>query len=108
MNCHLLTPALFPPPQWFDAGLLRDIRLPALETLLARGRQTPLPPGGMEAWLCRAFGVEQQLDWPVAAITLLADGGDPGDEFWLLADPVHLQLQRDRMVLVDSDHLEIS
>lgn len=107
MNCHLLTPALFPPPQWIDAGLLRDMRLPALETLLARGRQSPLPPGGREAWLCRAFGVEPQQDWPVAPFTLLADGGNPGDDFWLLADPVHLQLQRDRVVLVDAGNLEI-
>jgi hypothetical protein len=108
MNCHLLIPVLSPPPQWIDAGLLREMHLPALETLLARGRQTPLPPGGMEAWLCRAFGVEQQQDWPVAAFTLLADGGNPGSDFWLRADPVHLQLQHDRMVLVDAGHLEIS
>lgn len=128
MNCHLLIPSLFPPPQWIDAGLLRNIRLPALETLLARGRQNPLPPGGMEAWLCRAFGVERphlnplpqageeanvkgacfDCDWPVAAFTLLADGGNPDGDFWLLADPVHLQLQRDRMVLVDAGNLEIS
>lgn len=108
MNCHLLIPALFPPPQWSDAGLLRDMRLPALETLLARGRQTPLPPGGMEAWLCRAFGVEQQHDWPTAPFTLLANDGDPGGDFWLLADPVHLQLQRARMVLVDAGNLDIT
>lgn len=128
MKCHLLIPALFPPPQWLDAGPSREMRLPALETLLARGRQTPLPPGGMEAWLCRAFGVSRPLlnplpqageeanvedagfdcDWPVAAFTLLADGGEPGNDYWLLADPAHLQLQRDRMVLAAADNLDIS
>jgi hypothetical protein len=149
MNCHLLIPSLFPPQQWIDADLLRDMRLPALETLLARGRRNPLPPDGMEAWLCRTFGVSHPLlnplpevspspqpspaserggkregrlfrlkanvkgadfdcDWPVAAFTLLADGGTPGGDFWLLADPVHLQLQRDRMVLVDAGNLDIS
>ncbi|MDP2879498.1 MAG: hypothetical protein Q8N74_08240 [Sulfuricella sp.] len=134
------------------------MRLPALETLLARGRQNPLPPDGMDAWLCRGFGVSRSpnslpeecphlnplpevspspqpspasgrggkregrwfrfeanvkgagfdCDWPMAALTLLADGGNPGGDFWLLADPVHLQLQRDRMVLVDEGNLEIS
>lgn len=108
MNCHLLVPGLLPPPQWIDAGLLRDMRLPALETLLARSQKSPLPAGGKGAWLCRAFGVEQQHDWPVAPFSLLADGGNPGGDFWLLADPVHLQLQRNRMVLVDAGNLEIS
>jgi hypothetical protein len=53
-------------------------------------------------------GAGFDCDWPVAAFTLLADDGNPGDDFWLLADPVHLQLQRDRMVLVDAGNLEIS
>ncbi|MGE5027780.1 MAG: phosphoglycerate mutase [Betaproteobacteria bacterium] len=108
MYCHLLIPALPPPPQWIEAGLLRDVRLPALETLFARGRKAPLPSGSMEAWLCRTFGIERQYDWPVAAITLLADGGSPASDYWLLADPVHLQLQRDRMVPMGAENLEIS
>lgn len=107
MHCHLLIPGLPPPSPWLKAGLLRDVRLPALETLLGRGNQSRLD-GGMEAWLCRSFGVEKQLDWPVAAYTLLAEGGSPGSDFWLLAEPVHLQLQRDRMVLMDAGNLDIS
>lgn len=108
MDCQLLIPGLPPPPQWTDAGLLRDLRLPALETLLARGISTSLPAGSKEAWLCQSFGIEKQHDWPVAPFTLLADGGEPGGDFWLLAEPVHLQLQRDRMVLMDADGLAIS
>lgn len=62
----------------------------------------------MDAWLCRAFNVEKQRDWPVAAFTLLANGGNPNDDFWLLAEPVHLQLQRDRLVLADAGNLSIT
>ena len=59
-------------------------------------------------WLCREFGLEKQGDWPVAALTLLAEGGSPANDFWLRADPAHLQLQRDRMILMDAGGLAIT
>jgi hypothetical protein len=101
MSLHLLVPDLFPP--FLRQG--EAPRLPALETLLARGRhgETADPDG--EAWLCRAFGV---ADCPVAALTLLADGGEPGVGFWLRADPVHLELRRDGMALLQGGGLGIS
>jgi hypothetical protein len=108
MHCHLLIPGLFPPFRPETRNALRDLSLPALTTLLARGSQKTLPDDSMDAWLCRSFGVEKQHDWPVAAFTLLADGGDPGGDFWLLAEPVHLQLQRDRLVLADAGNLDIT
>lgn len=108
MHCHLLIPGLFPPFRPETRHALRDLSLPALATLLARGSRKTLPDDSMDAWLCRSFGVEKQHDWPVAAFTLLADGGNPGGDFWLLADPVHLQLQRDRLVLADAANLDIT
>ena len=108
MHCHLLIPGLFPPFRPETRNALRDLSLPALATLLARGSRKMLADEGMDAWLCRSFGVEKRHDWPVAALTLLADGGDPGGDFWLRAEPVHLQLQRDRLVLVDAGNLGIT
>jgi hypothetical protein len=108
MHCHLLIPGLFPPFRPETRHALRDLSLPALATLLARGGRTRLADDSMDAWLCRSFGIEKQHDWPVAAFTLLADGGKPGGDFWLLADPVHLQLQRDRLVLADAANLDIT
>ena len=49
-----------------------------------------------------------QRDWPVAPYSLLADGGEPERHFWLRADPVHLRLVRDQLVLADSTVFEIS
>ncbi len=108
MHCHLLIPGLFPPFSPETRNALRELPLPALATLLARGSRKTLADESMDAWLCRSFGVEKQHNWPVAAFTLLADGGSPGSDFWLLAEPVHLQLQRDRLVLVDAGNPDIT
>lgn len=100
MHDHLLIPGLFwPPPA--DPAIYRDLRLPALETLLGRSAETETHGSSVEAWLCGAFGVARQQDWPVAALTLEADGTDPGDGYWLRADPVHLEAKRDHLRLVD-------
>ncbi len=110
MNLHLLVPALF----WPDASLpeiYRDLPLPALEKLLARSLCADDEPQEIEVWLCRAFGVSKQQDWPVAPITLQADGSGnvkTGDDYWVRADPVHLRIDRDQIVLADSRVFRIS
>lgn len=101
-----LVPHLFPPARLLEAA--RDLRPPALETLLGRGRAAPCAAEGVEAALCEALGIARQQDWPLAPITLVADGGDPGDAYWLRADPVHLRVMRDRIVLADSESLGLS
>ena len=102
-----LVPHLFPPARLIEAAA-PDLRLPALEFLLTRGTRLPSPADGVEGALCDALGVERQQDWPLAPITLAADGGDPGDAYWLRADPVHLRVMRDRVVLAGGDLLELS
>ncbi|HZE60876.1 MAG TPA: hypothetical protein VE085_09985 [Burkholderiales bacterium] len=98
MHCELLAPGLFAAP----GGL----RLPSLELLLARGRCTSAGSQGVEAWLQEAFELE---DGPLAAgaLTLFGASGEPGERFWVRADPVHLRLMRDRLVLVPAAALRI-
>lgn len=102
-----LVPHLFPPARLLEAAT-QDLRLPALQTLLARGSRRLCPNEGVEAALCEALGIARQQDWPLAPITLEADGGKAGDAYWLRADPVHLHLTRDRIVLTDCDDLGIT
>ena len=85
----------------FGLGELLLQRRDELGRLLARGRCMTLAPVGMEAWLCQAFEVGRQHDWPVAPLTLMTDGGEPGDDYWLRCDPVHLRPQRSKLLLVD-------
>lgn len=102
-----IIPYLFPPVRLLETAA-QDLHLPALQTLLARGTRQPCPAGGVEAALCEALGISRQQDWPLAPITLAADGGVAGGAYWLRADPVHLRVMRDRIVLADSDSIELS
>lgn len=107
MHLHLLIPDLFwPDPR--NADVYRDLRLPGLERLLSRGTRSDTAAEEMETWLCRAFGIPRQQDWPVAPLTLEGDGGRAADAYWLRADPVHLRIERDQAVLADSGTFSIS
>ncbi len=103
----LFIPSLLPPPP--DGVEEPSVqRHPALERLLARGRAGNAACPNMTAWLCGGFGIERQLDWPAAPISLLGEGGDPGSGFWLRASPVHLRVQRDQLVLLPPASLSIT
>lgn len=107
MHCHLLIPNLFLTlPSGHNP--FRGLRLPSLETLLARSRSLSLTADSMEVWLCKAFGMEKQRDWPIAPLTLDSDGGNPHQDYWFRADPVHLRVERDQIILADSGTLSIS
>src|SRR5437660_12866843 len=94
MHCELYIPDFFS-----RDGLQRADSLAAAETLIARGRRRRTALVSREAWLFGRFGVPRQRDCPVAAYTLLADGGAPGPHCWMRADPVDLQAGRDSLVL---------
>lgn len=92
MHCELAVPGLLSA----DSAA----RFPALELLLARGREADDEPLSLEQWLAASFGLDQEAPLPMGALALLAAGRDPGAERWVRADPVHLRLLRDRMALV--------
>lgn len=71
----------------------------ALETLLAFAQQHAISEEGADTWLCRQFGLQSGL--PVAPYTAMAEGLMPGCSYWLRADPVHLQIARDRLIVAD-------
>lgn len=102
MPLTLLIPDLLPPPDAPEA--MRRLRLPALETWLARGNATR-ESGGRSSWLLRQWGLDAHA--PVAALTLAADGG-PREGCWLRADPVHQRLVRNAIVLHDADALALT
>lgn len=105
MQLTLLIPDLLPPP---GAEGFAGAAAPVLRRMLGRGEQRHFPAIECEAWLCQAFEVERQSGWPVAALTAAIDGLPADTGTWLRADPVHLQLQRDRTLLLAAPALSLS
>ncbi len=102
MPLDLLVPDLLPPPDAPPA--MREARLRALEKWLARADLERSPALGAQRWLAERFG----LPWPapVAAIALAGESGPrPGE--WLRADPVHLRIDGDSVVVHDPSVLEL-
>ncbi len=62
-----------------------------LDRLLSRSRCEPVPGQGLDATLCRVFGIDPGQALPVAALSWLADCGRPVPDVLLRADPVHLR-----------------
>ena len=107
-SVHLVITDLFLPKD-LAAEVCAGLCLPALEKMLARGASTGSGRAGrvgasLEGLLCEMFGVSHQSVAPIAPISALFDGLSDG--CWLRADPVHLRLQRDQLVLLPD--LEIS
>src|SRR5256886_17367186 len=99
MHCELVIPGLVSAPA--------EARLPSVELPRARGRAPSGESQPLERWLAEAFGLE---DGPIAAgaLTALAGNRDPGEERWVRADPVHLRLMRDRLILVPAAAFGVS
>jgi hypothetical protein len=101
MRCTLLIPHLFWPHE-NAASVWTGLDLPGLRKLIGRSHAERFEAITFEGWLCQAFEVERQQDWPVAPLTLELDGGEAGAAYCLRADPVHLRMDRDRLALVEN------
>src|SRR5262245_6570567 len=102
MNVHLAVPDLLWPDRDGRAAAAPG-RFAALETLLARGRRSSRPAAGLEQWLLAAWKTEGP-----APHALVADGGVPGDGWWLRGDPCSLRVNRETVVPLDCAMFELS
>ena len=104
MHLTLLIPELiWPEPD--DKAALDGLSCPALSALLARSRLARRTPQSLEATLSDLFG--QPENTPYAAFRLLGEVDRPDAAHthlthWLCADPVHLRVLQERLILADS------
>lgn len=106
MHCHLVIPALLPPPENADE-FFAGADAPALMRLIARASDRRWLTVNYEAWWCDRYGIARQSDWPLAPVAYVADGGIPDEGYWLRADPVNLQVNRDQLLLTDANRFAI-
>jgi hypothetical protein len=107
MNVHLVLPDLFWPHPEAGASYA-GLDLPGLDTLIARGRRTAQRVALLERWLADRHGLANDGEPPYAPHSLLGDGVDPGAGGWLRADPCHLRLGTDHLVLADAATFDIT
>jgi hypothetical protein len=99
MHGELVVPGLF--------AARAGRRFAALELLLARGRSRSAEAKTLEDWLKEAFEIEAP-GFPAGALTLLGRGGNPGAANWTRADPVHLRVMRDHLILLPAQAFDLS
>lgn len=58
--------------------------------------------------MCAQFGIERQQDWPAGAILAHANGAQAGTAFWICAQPAHLAINRDELVLLPPAQLHLT
>jgi hypothetical protein len=104
MHFTLIASDLIPPPTFIAAPDLPP--MPGLQSLLARGEVKKSAGKFLEEACLSELGLVFVASNPVAALTLLADGGTPEHDTWLRADPVHLHVSRDNVQLLDSHVLK--
>ena len=101
MHLELVVPGLL------DLGTrTAGARCASLELLVARGRRDKATPQSLESWLQQAFDQRGRLN--AGPISLLGAGGAPGDLAWTRADPVHLEVRRERVLMVPATALTVS
>lgn len=80
----------------------------ALRRLTSRGHSERLASVDLYSDLLRVHGIESKAASGAAAVMACGDGLDAGRGTWLRADPVHLSVEQDRLILRNSEFLDLS
>ena len=107
MDCTLFIPHLIPPRELGEA-LWRRVDAPQLKAMLARATFASNAAVDGEAWLCAAFGIARQRDFPLAPLLANHESLRTDYGYWLNATPVHLETRRKALVLTDPSALAIT
>ena len=104
----LFIPGLLGPDAPIQPDELPDF--PALNWILGRAEIESIQTLSASSHLCQLFGLSknEDADLPIAAISRLSDDNQPPEGHWLRADPVHVSVDRDGLILLDSTRFHLS
>jgi hypothetical protein len=107
---HILIPGLLGRLVARAEGAEQFPRFEPIETLLARAQRSHATVSGYESQLCALFDIPAPLDrdLPLGAIRHFGITGEPHKDFFMCADPIHLQADIQQAYLLDSSQLEVS
>ena len=99
----LLLPGLCGPDSDPPVSDYLNPRPAALDRLLSRSQSVPSGSVGLEAGLCRWFGMDSTREAPpLAPLTFRHDAGESTSGYLLRADPVHLRADQSVLRLFDA------
>lgn len=81
---------------------------PTIESFLSRSSVLFHRYTSTAGWICSALGVKRRPDWPVGAILTRAHEKQAPEPYWLCADPVHLTVDRNELVLQQQSQLQLT
>ncbi|MEN3365401.1 MAG: hypothetical protein V7606_2675 [Burkholderiales bacterium] len=108
------------PPEELAADLFRELKTPALATLIGRAKSQSAASRHQtyedfsralphETWLARQFGLESGTGSPPIAVAAMQAFGLPAEAgVWFILNPVHIHVARDHLVLTDSRQVPLS
>jgi hypothetical protein len=111
------------PPEEMAADLFRELKTPALATLVGRAKSQSAASRHQlldefsralphEAWLARQFGVESRMreaGSPPVAVAAMQMFGLPSEAgVWFIVNPVYIHVARDHLVLTDQRQLPLA
>lgn len=107
----VIAEALWPVQENLQPGIRTEIRLPSLKKLIARSRYETLTETSYDRRLFELFNLlpPDQDDLPLAALTIGKHDKSMQQEcYYIFADPVHLQADRDSIFMMGNQNLVIS
>lgn len=117
-HLDILLPFGLPPPD-LAKDLVRELKAPALATLIARARPSPRQTSDEflrvlphETWLSGRFGLAHDFPAatspPLATATMAALGMQQAEGVWFLLHPVALHATSSRLILTDPRQLNLA
>lgn len=108
MAYDVMIPGLLPPIEPAAIPeILADLELLGLRRLLD-ATVSAHNPIDVDTWLCEAFNVKASPDYPMAALARFATDPDMPNDCWMHADPVHISVRRDQLLLIGPQALSIT